>query len=59
MTPLHIVVITYIVLCAGTWILSLVTNEHSWVDRIWSIAPILYVGEIAPSVLTFIMCVSM
>ncbi len=47
MTPLHIVVITYIVLCAGTWILSLVTNEHSWVDRIWSIAPILYVGEIA------------
>jgi len=27
-----------------TWIASLVTGEHSWVDRIWSIVPIVYVG---------------
>ena len=47
MTPLYTVFVTYAVLCAGTWILSVVTNEHSWVDRMWSIAPVLYVGEIA------------
>ena len=27
-----------------TWIASLVTGDHSWVDRIWSIVPIVYVG---------------
>ncbi|QTX04926.1 DUF1295 domain-containing protein [Agromyces archimandritae] len=32
---------------AATWVLSLITNEHSWVDRIWSIAPIAYVGIFA------------
>ena len=33
--------------CAVVWILSLVTNEHSWVDRIWSIIPIAYVAVFA------------
>nr|WP_301208156.1 DUF1295 domain-containing protein [Leifsonia williamsii] len=28
--------------CAATWVLSLVTKEHSWVDRIWSIVPVAY-----------------
>ncbi|WP_350346885.1 DUF1295 domain-containing protein [Agromyces sp. G08B096] len=36
-----------LVLCAavtaGTWLASVLTHEHSWVDRIWSIAPIAYV----------------
>lgn len=40
-----------IVICAGIsalcWILSLVTHEHSWVDRIWSIAPIIYLWTFA------------
>lgn len=27
-----------------TWIASLITGDHSWVDRIWSIVPIVYVG---------------
>lgn len=27
-----------------TWIASLITGDHSWVDRIWSIVPIIYVG---------------
>jgi len=27
-----------------TWIASLATGDHSWVDRIWSIVPIVYVG---------------
>ncbi|MCS5713328.1 DUF1295 domain-containing protein [Herbiconiux sp. CPCC 205716] len=26
-----------------TWVLSLITREYSWVDRIWSILPVLYV----------------
>ncbi|MCL2464239.1 MAG: DUF1295 domain-containing protein, partial [Micrococcales bacterium] len=27
---------------AGCWIASLITREYSWVDRIWSIAPAVY-----------------
>jgi steroid 5-alpha reductase family enzyme len=33
--------------CAATWLLSLATREHSWVDRIWSLIPIAYVGVFA------------
>jgi steroid 5-alpha reductase family enzyme len=33
--------------CATVWVLSLVTHEHSWVDRIWSIIPIAYVAVFA------------
>ena len=29
--------------CVVTWVLSLITGEHSWVDRIWSIVPVAYV----------------
>ena len=47
MTPLHTVLVTFAVVCAGCWILSLITNEHSWVDRMWSITPVIYVGEFA------------
>ena len=25
-----------------TWVLSLITGDHSWVDRIWSIVPVIY-----------------
>ncbi len=35
-------------ICAGfaalSWLLSLVTREYSWTDRLWSITPIVYVG---------------
>ena len=27
-----------------TWVASLLTGDHSWVDRIWSIVPIVYVA---------------
>lgn len=27
-----------------TWVASLVTGDHSWVDRIWSIVPVVYVA---------------
>jgi steroid 5-alpha reductase family enzyme len=33
--------------CAVVWVTSLITNEHSWVDRIWSIIPIPYVAVFA------------
>lgn len=29
---------------AACWLLSVVTRECSWVDRIWSITPVVYVG---------------
>jgi len=32
---------------AACWILSLITKDTSWVDRIWSIAPVLYVWVFA------------
>lgn len=34
---------------ALVWILSLITNEHSWVDRLWSVLPIIYVWVFAAS----------
>ncbi|MEU7823687.1 DUF1295 domain-containing protein [Catellatospora sp. NPDC049133] len=33
--------------CAATWLASLITDEHSWVDRIWSIVPVVYVAVFA------------
>jgi steroid 5-alpha reductase family enzyme len=33
--------------CILTWVLSLVTGEHSWVDRIWSVIPVVYVWVFA------------
>jgi len=35
--------------CALTWVLSLITGEHSWVDRIWSVVPVVYVWVFAGS----------
>ena len=32
-----------VAVCIVTWVLSLVTGEHSWVDRIWSVVPVAYV----------------
>lgn len=34
---------------AVCWLLSVVTNEHSWVDRLWSITPVGYVVWFAAS----------
>lgn len=31
----------------GCWLLSVITKEYSWVDRLWSIVPALYVGYFA------------
>jgi steroid 5-alpha reductase family enzyme len=43
-TPLAACAALCATLVAGTWLLSVVTREYSWVDRIWSIAPPVYVA---------------
>ncbi|WP_432206665.1 DUF1295 domain-containing protein [Microbacterium phyllosphaerae] len=43
MEPLPIVVLTAAVASAACWILSLATRDTSWVDRAWSIVPVVYV----------------
>ncbi len=43
MDPLLLVLIVAGVAAAFCWITSLVTNETSWIDRLWSIVPVIYV----------------
>lgn len=43
MTPLLLAVIVAGAASAFCWIASLVTRDYSWVDRIWSIIPVVYV----------------
>jgi steroid 5-alpha reductase family enzyme len=44
---------TALLICAGTivvcWLLSLLTREYSWVDRVWSVMPPVYVAWFALS----------
>jgi len=43
MSPLLVVLIVAAAVCAFCWIASLLTKDTSWVDRIWSIVPVVYV----------------
>ena len=43
MEPLLIVFLAAAVASAACWILSLLTRDTSWVDRAWSILPVVYV----------------
>lgn len=43
MDPLLLVVIVAAIVCAFCWIASLITKDTSWVDRLWSIVPFVYV----------------
>jgi steroid 5-alpha reductase family enzyme len=47
--PLLVSLITAGGICAFVWIASLITHDHSWVDRIWSIIPVVYVWIFAGS----------
>lgn len=47
MAPLTVVLIIVAVVCAFTWIASLITKDNSWVDRIWSVVPVVYVWVFA------------
>ncbi|GAA1966533.1 DUF1295 domain-containing protein [Agromyces allii] len=49
MTALAVCLALCAAITAATWILSVVTKEYSWVDRIWSIAPVAYVWVFAVS----------
>ncbi len=49
MSPLLIVIIVAGIACAFTWIASLFTHDNSWVDRLWSIVPVIYVWIFAVS----------
>lgn len=43
MSPLLLTVLVAAVACAFAWIASLMTGDTSWVDRMWSIVPVIYV----------------
>ena len=47
MSPLAAVLVVASIACAFAWITSLITHEHSWVDRLWSILPVIYVWVFA------------
>ncbi|GAA1968273.1 DUF1295 domain-containing protein [Microbacterium deminutum] len=49
MDPLLLVLIVAAVTCGFCWIASLITKDTSWVDRIWSIVPVVYVWIFAVS----------
>ncbi|WP_345799947.1 DUF1295 domain-containing protein [Microbacterium sp. AZCO] len=49
MDPLVLVLLVAAVSCAFCWIASLITKDTSWVDRIWSIVPVVYVWIFAIS----------
>ncbi len=47
MAPLLVVIWIAVGVCAFVWIASLITKDTSWVDRIWSIVPVVYVWVFA------------
>ena len=49
MDPLALVLLVASVACAFCFIASLLTKDTSWVDRIWSVVPVIYVWIFAMS----------
>ncbi|SIN78652.1 DUF1295 domain-containing protein [Agromyces cerinus] len=47
MGPLVVCLVICAAITLATWVASIATREYSWVDRIWSIAPIVYVWVFA------------
>jgi steroid 5-alpha reductase family enzyme len=45
--PLLLVIGIAAVVCAFCWIASLISKDNSWVDRLWSIVPVVYVWVFA------------
>jgi steroid 5-alpha reductase family enzyme len=43
MSPLVLTIVVAAAACAFAWIASLATGDTSWVDRMWSIVPVIYV----------------
>jgi steroid 5-alpha reductase family enzyme len=42
MSALLVCVYVWAAVCVGVWVLSVTTKEYSWVDRLWSIIPVVY-----------------
>jgi len=51
MDPLALVLIVAAVVSAFCWVASLITKDTSWVDRIWSVVPVVYVWIFAAAAL--------
>lgn len=51
MDPLLIVIATAALASAFCWVASLITKDTSWVDRLWSIVPVVYVWIFAGAAL--------
>src|SRR3954447_11920553 len=49
MDPLLLVLVVAALSCLFCWVASLVTKDTSWVDRIWSVVPVVYVWIFAIS----------
>ncbi|MFB9310106.1 steroid 5-alpha reductase family enzyme [Agromyces hippuratus] len=49
MGPLIVCLVICAAITFATWVASIATREYSWVDRIWSIAPVVYVWVFAVS----------
>jgi steroid 5-alpha reductase family enzyme len=47
MSPLHLTSLVCAAVAGACWLLSVLTREYSWVDRLWSILPPVYVGMYA------------
>jgi steroid 5-alpha reductase family enzyme len=47
MSPLALTVLLAGVACAFAWVASLMTGDTSWVDRMWSIVPVIYMWVFA------------
>ncbi|GAA5033087.1 DUF1295 domain-containing protein [Microbacterium fluvii] len=47
MDPLLIVIVIAAAVCVFCWVASLITKDTSWVDRLWSIVPVVYVWVFA------------
>jgi len=47
MSPLLLTVVVCAAACAFAWVASLATGDTSWVDRMWSIVPVIYLWVFA------------
>jgi steroid 5-alpha reductase family enzyme len=47
MNALRVCLYVFAGVCVVVWLVSITTREHSWVDRIWSIIPVVYLAIFA------------
>jgi steroid 5-alpha reductase family enzyme len=47
MSALRVCLYVFAGVCVVVWLVSITTREHSWVDRIWSVIPVVYLAIFA------------